>query len=351
MASDYDNYSPEQYDQLIANLGAAFQESSGFERQKLAAQIKDAGAARQNAMSIAKLQASTSIKVAQIGAQTQRYGIDVGRQNILDQLKENARQFDANHALDMERFGLDKQKHAETIREFDVNTGLEQEKIGLQRAGLNLDFAKTATDYLSSPDRYFQAGDYLNMASRAMNGLGNQPYGTWGTSGDTQVAPTPKTQADFAALAGYDLSGTSGAPAAGTPAAAAPAPAPAAAPAADGTPAPAAAPAATPGAAMPQVPGAVPANATANDPRLKALQAMFNAVPPSGDYGLNDDDWAVLNAAKSLMAARRPGTWERMRPGQQALTVSAGRRLGADPNDVIANLQSANLGQGSVRAA
>jgi hypothetical protein len=316
--------SVEQWDKYIATITQAMAASSGFQRMQFEAQVKDAQAARQNAMKIAQLQAETS-----------RYGVDVGRQNLLAQLTENARQFDQNHALDLQKLGLEEkrfgqaqyefgQTFGEGQRQFNVTSGENQRQFnvtaGQNQQRIGLDYAKTATDYLSTPDRFFQAGDYINMGRQALNGQGPQPYGATGS-------PVPKTTDEFAVLAGYTQPGEQ--PYAGGPA----------------------------GSAQ-NGQGAMPgggqgrASDQAPDPRLKALRGVFEAIPPSNEAGVNDNDFAALQAARAIYSTNlKPGTLQRMRPGQLAMNRSAGARLGVYVPDWEQDVARYGVGQGSSRAA
>jgi hypothetical protein len=340
------NVSPEQYDAYIATITKAMAASSGFARTQLQAQINDAKKARQNAMAIAQVQ-----------AEVQRFGITTSRQNLLDQLQENARQFDQNHGLELEKLGLSREQLAENARQFNVTSGNQasqfgqtfgegQRQFGLtfgegqrrfdvttgegrrefditaaqNRQRLGLDYAKTATDYMSTPDRYFQAADYTNMGRQALAGQGPAPYAASGS-------PVAKTTDDFAVLAGYRMPGE------GDPQAYA-----------GGT------------SSFNEAPGGGGANRSTDqgtDPRLKAVRGVFEAIPPSNEYGLNDNDFAALQAAKAIYSSKglKPGTLERMRPGQLAMNRSAGARLGNYVPDWEADYRAYGVGQGSVRAA
>jgi hypothetical protein len=327
----------ESYDQYVGEIQNALQQTSGFERMKLQAQLEDAEKGRANAY-----------KMAQLTAETTRYGIDAQRATAMAQLKENARQFDATHALDMQKFGVA--------------------------------YAGAATEYLSTPDRFFQAADFINMSGRALGrtadgSQGPQPYLANGQ-------PTPKTEADFAALAGYTMPtpGQLGQPVQGS---ASPYPASGGggggatvAPPASGAPttpkaytdtgpaptAPASATEPTPvytgGAPAAGASGVAPVVTAAagqgpgQDARAKALKAMIDAVPPSGVAGLDANDFAVLQAARALYSTNlTPGSLEKMRPGQQAIMGSAGRRLGYDVKDYLADYESAKPWQRQARAA
>lgn len=273
------NITVEQWEQYIAVLTQYWQQSSGFEQRKLEEQIREAERGRQNAWQIAQLQSETS-----------RYGVNVQQQTALAQLKENARQFDQTHKIEMQRLGLD--------------------------------YADKAAQYLSTPDRYFQADDYMDMAGRVMAGKGGpRPYGATGPV-------TAKTEADFAVLSGFgrggggsgmqtNVGGYGGQVRGG-------------------------------GSAVADAPnGAAPV-----DPRTGVLKKMIDAIPPSQSGGMDDNDFAVLTAAKALYSTNlRPGEWERMRPGQQAVTRSAGAKLGIYTPDWEADYKRSLPGQGNVRRA
>jgi hypothetical protein len=335
-----DTNGPQQWDQYIETLTQAMAASSGFERTKLNAQVNDAKKARQNAL-----------QIAQLNAETQRYGYDQSRQNIIDQLKENARQFDQNHDLEFQKLGLSREQLAEGARQFNVTSGNQASQFGqtfgegqrqfnvtsgeqarqfnasneLARANLGLNYAKTATDYLSTPDRHFQAADFTNMAGRALQGLGPQPYGANG-------APTPKTTDDFAVLAGYTMPGEGAASGRGADAGRAEQ--------------------VYAGGSSSFNEGGGSGGQSGTDPRLKAVRAVFDAIPPSNEYGLNDNDYSALMAAKHIYTTNLgPGTLQRMTPGQLAMNRSAGARLGYDVPSWEADYTRYQPGQGSSRAA
>lgn len=271
------NISAQQYDEYIRALTEFWAASSGFERRKLEEQIREAQLARQNAMELAKLQAETS-----------RYGVNMQRQTAIEQLKEEARQFDASHGVELQKLGLDR--------------------------------AKTATEYLSTPDRYFQAGDFMDMSARALGGQGGpRPYGATGPV-------RAKTEADFAVLSGYGGSQATGMQTnvggGGTPRGG--------------------------GSAVADAPNG---GGAATDPRTQVIANMVKAVPPSTGPGMDNNDFAVLQAAQALYSTNlRPGTYEKMRPGQQAMMESAGRRLGIHTPDWKANYERGRVGQGGVRS-
>jgi hypothetical protein len=287
MGDDY--ISPEQYDQYVAAIQKSVDESAGFERLKLQATLDDAKAARNNAYKIAQLQAETS-----------RYGVDATRKTAIESMKENARQFDAEHGLNMQKFGLEQQRF-----------GLEQQQFGL-------DYAKAATSYMSSPDMVWALNDFNQGVTQA--GLRQAP-----TSVASQYragqGPTPKTGEDFAVLAGY-------------------------APAGAGS---------TGAGALTAAGGSVQAQGggtgSQTDPRIKAMRAVADAIPPSPEAGHDDQNWAALRAIESLYFAGTPGTVERLDKTQRATAQSGLARLGYTPEQVEQQRRRALPWQGSVRMA
>lgn len=140
-----------RYDDQIAKIQQTINSANDFERHVAEVKLDDLIKARENAMKIAQLQADTS-----------RYGYDVGRQNALDQLKENARQYDLRHGLDVQQLGLDR--------------------------------ADKVSEWMARDDRWAQAGNFIDMSGRVLAG---QPgAGTYGRA----VQGRPNTEADFAVL-------------------------------------------------------------------------------------------------------------------------------------------------------
>ncbi len=276
---DIDAYLSKQ-DEYIGQLNELMQGSTGLERDKLKAQIDDAQKNR-----------DASYKTAQLVAQTSRYGTDQQRQTALDQLNENARQFNANHGLEMQKLGLD--------------------------------YANTATQYLSTPDKYFQGQNYINMAGRALGRQAPQ-YGT-----NLGGQPTPKTMGDFAVLAGY------------------PQPSTAATSGASG------------GSATPTGNGMTTTNSTGTpaiqqDPRVNAITGLIKALPPSEEMGYNPNDYAVLNAVHSLYSSGNrlaPGTLKTMSPENKAITESGIARLGGDAKSWEGQLAFQDPGNRAASAA
>lgn len=258
------------YDANINRLTQVWQQSSGIQRQQIEAQIEDMKRGRDNAMEIAKLQNDT-----------QRYGYDQQRQNQIEQLKENQRQFDATHALELQRYGLD------------------VEKLGLSRA-------QTATDYLSTTDRFAQAADFLNLSGRVMAGQA-------GVGAGSGIAPQMKTMSDYETL---EAGGTPGRQA----------------------------------SAM-QVAGGPGAGA---DARIKALKTVMDANPPSGGLGYDDNDHAVLNVARAIYGLNLTPQQQasiNASPDNKAILGSEIRRLGGSPDEWWAKQRRGLPSQQSARLA
>jgi hypothetical protein len=138
----------EAYDKYIATLTRAWEESSGLQRRQIESQIEDAKKGRENAMAI-----------AQLNAQTSRYGTDVQAQTRMAELRQNQAQFDQTHGLDV---------------------------------------AKAYTAYSQTPDMMFARNDFVNALGRTNAGLGVKPMSTGGAQ------PHAKTWEDFAALQGFN---------------------------------------------------------------------------------------------------------------------------------------------------
>jgi hypothetical protein len=157
---DYEpRYGAQDYDAEIGHIQQQLQEAAGsddeYRNRALQAQMKSAQEARANAMKIAQLQASTS-----------RYGIDAQSATAMRALKENARQFDAQHGLDI---------------------------------------AKAYTAFASTPDLMFARNDFMSAMGRVGQGLTPQPAIT------QSPGPQAKTWQDFSALAQYNGSQVPGA--------------------------------------------------------------------------------------------------------------------------------------------
>lgn len=252
-----------RWDAYAKAVGDAYTASSGFEREKLARQYEEAQKGRDQAAQLANLTAQTS-----------RYGADLQRQSQIDQLKQSQRQFDATHALDVQRLGLDR--------------------------------AKTATDYLSTPDRYAQASRYLNLSSRVLAG---QPgVGSY----DPSVA-RPKTEADFAVLQ------------------------------AGGNPDRQVDPS-----------QAAAGGGSGADARVRAIQGLLKASPPSTGAGLDNNDYAVLQATKHIMSLNLTPQQQAQinaSPEYKAMLGSEARSQGQNPDEWWQSQQRSLPGQRSARLA
>lgn len=289
-SSNYDTVQGAQqqvaaYDKYIADLKAALAASEGsndkWRRDQLEAQMQDAQKARDNAYKIAQLQSETT-----------RYGYDQQRQTAIDQLKENQRQYDSTHALDLKKYGLE--------------------------------VAKAYTQYASTPDQVFALNDFKSALNRTGQGQAAQNVLT-----SEAGTPHAKTWQDFAALSGYDdlssvSSGTTSSGSGGTTYSAS----------------------STGGGADSG------GNATTStDQRQTAINAVTKAMPASDTEGHDEQDWAALNAIKSLYFARKPGTVAALGAQRQKTALAGLSRLGYDSAQVQEDYDRSLPGQQSVRAA
>lgn len=273
----------QQWQAYVQQLQQALAASSGFERWKIEQELRNAEKGRDNAYKIAQLQAKTS-----------RYGVDQQTRVALEQLKENARQFDATHGLEMQRFGLD--------------------------------VAEAYTKYASTPDMRWSAADFDSAVQRVGLGQGPAPISTHADR------PVPKTWESFDALRSYRSNP----------------------PAGYGMGPGASVPNATTDSMRTTNPvGGAPADANGDgipDPRHKAIRAVADALPPSAGTGTDGQDWAALRAIESLYMAGRPGSLERLGPARRKIAQAGMARLGYDPNLAEEEYQRGLPGQTSVRS-
>lgn len=235
-------------------------------------------------------------------------------QNAFNKLQLERQREDAEKALanamniaklqaETSRYGTDQQTRVALAR-------MQQDDAQFQ-ANHGLNIAKAYTEYASTPDRLFMLNDLTEGLNRVGQGLGVQPYGSNGT-------PQPKTWESFAALSGF---GNMPAVQAG-------------------------------GGGMPSGGGGNQAAAGGGgDPRQKAEMAILKAIPPSDGYGNSRDDFAALAAIENVRRASKPGSYERLRPGQQAAFRGGLSRLGLYAPDVIEDMRRSGIGQGSARQA
>lgn len=255
----------------VQGIMQQFQEAAGnddeYRMKALEGQLKSAEAARQNAMKIAQLQASTS-----------RYGIDAQSATAMRALKENARQFDAQHGLEI---------------------------------------AKAYTAFASTPDLMFARNDFVDAMGRVGQGLSPQASIT------RNPGPVAKTYEDFSALAQYNGSQVPGASSDGGG-----------------------------GGGSSQPAAASGGGGEAKDPRIAAANAIVKALPPSDNQGHDGQDWAAINAMRSLYSSGRPGIEARLGASRTKTGLAAIARAGFDPNLVHEEYTRALPGQGSpIRAA
>lgn len=264
-------YTPAQIEAYLESLNTqqqAYIDANGQVNRRLDAQIQDA-----------KDALAQSKELAYLSDRTQRYGVDVASRDRIAALNENMRQFDANHGLE---------------------------------------YAKAATDYLSSPDRFAQATDFIDMAGRAEQGLGPRPYGT-----DTTF--TPKTEDDFKVLSNYGQSYGSGDPSQYSTSG---------------------------GGGSGGGSDSGGGSGGGQDPRVKVLHTMMKHMPPSEGDGMTGNDYKVMQAAQSLYSTNlKPGVWQKMRPDQKAIYGSYIKRSGRSLNDYASQQTRQAIGQGSSNRA
>lgn len=273
-----------RWDQEVERVRQALAQSAGWDREKKTLELADAEKGRANAW-----------KIAELSAQTSRYGTDRNAEVQLAQLKETQRQFDQNHGLEMQKFGLEEKKY-----------------------GLNV--ADSYANYAQTADQAFAMNDFKDAMGRVGQGLSPSMVGSNGAT------PHAKTWEDFAALSGFSsLPVVQQGQAANQPFAEGP-------------------------AGMAQQGGAG-AGAGSADPRIKAMKAVADAMPPSDSVGHDEQDWAGLDAIKNLWFARKPGQVERLGQARRQIGMAGLKRLGFDPNLVEQDRIRAGVGQGSVSSA
>lgn len=142
-----------RWDIYTKAISDAYAASSGWTRTQLEAQMDDAKKGRENAYKIAELSANTS-----------RYGTDRNYDVQMAQLRQNQVQFEQNHGLEM---------------------------------------AKAYTQYASTPDQVFAMNDFKSALGRVGQGFSPAPMAEQGS-------PKAKTYEDFAALTNYKSGGGGG---------------------------------------------------------------------------------------------------------------------------------------------
>ena len=198
----------------------------------------------------------------------------------------------------------------------------------IQTKQFNLSRAQAQAQFLSGPDMMFMGQDFGNALQRAGLGVGPAPLVSFGS-------PRPRTVADFEASENGTWNGANS----GTPIGGAAAyPTLGSGPAGDAQQAAASR-------------GSSGGGTAQTDPRLTAVKAITNAIPPSTGGGTDANDQAALAAVESIYRASLPGTLNRMRPGEQKAFAAGLSRLGFYAPDVIAEMNRAAPGQGSPRRA
>ena len=82
---------------------------------------------------------------------------------------------------------------------------------------------------------------------------------------------------------------------------------------------------------------------------MTAANAVMKALPPSEGMGNDDQDWAALNAIRSLYFGAKPGEVEKLGQERQKIARGGLARLGYNPRLVEEERARSLPGQGSVR--
>lgn len=195
---------------------------------------------------------------------------------------------------------------------------IETKKFELSRAD-------SLAKFNSGPDMMFMRNDFMGALQRAGLGAGPAPLSAAG-------APRMRTVADFNAAENGTWNGANSGPSVGGP------------------------------GAYPTLTRSAPADAGGGaaasgggagqtDPRLTAANAVMKAIRPSETGGTDENDMAALAAIENIYRAAKPGTLQRMRPGQREAFSAGLSRLGFYAPDAIADMQRAGVGQGNARRA
>jgi hypothetical protein len=186
------------------------------------------------------------------------------------------------------RYGIDAQS-ATALREL-------QEKQRQFDADHGLDIAKAYTAFSATPDMMFARNDFMSAMGRVGQGLSPAPY-------TAQGQPHAKSWEDFSSIAQYNGStvpgGSSGGGGGGGQAAAE------------------------------SAAGGGGTAASASDPRVSAASAIMKAAPPSESAGADDNDYAALNAIRSMYEAAHPGM-QRLGAPRLKIAQAGMARLGYD---------------------
>lgn len=235
----------------------------------------------------------------------------------VQQLRQAGRHHEAEMKLREGDLALSRERLAVETEIKRAELGLEQQRFGLEQEDFGLRRAEAIAKYQQGPDTLFVAKDLRNALERVGAGLGPGPYGA-GTE------PTARTPADFEGLmaggtgAGGSMRGSGQMTAGG------------------------------------QVAGPGPSGeAAAPDPRVKAATGVIKALGFNDDDGIDESTAAALAAVQNIARARKPGTSQRLasRPGLQAGFMAGASKAGYYAPDLMAEIESWNPGQGSVRSA
>jgi hypothetical protein len=325
----------------------------------------------ENQYSLGKAQLSNALKIAQMDSKDKRYGIETQRDIAREQIAQARLEMEkiGIPRVEIERFVAEKNyeiaqielalkrevAEAELTGMFEGNPTLAAKKmeqeLGLAEGALtgvyqgqrtlagqqqDLEVAKFGQQLASTPDTYYQSRRFAANDLPRLMGFSNQ------FAPQDMGSPTPGV-ARMGEMLGYN------AYAAGQPAA---------------TPYGGAAPTgAMPVSASPVTAGgADPAAQQAttgtpqDDARVKQLQAIAKAVPPSPYDGLDDQDASTLRLMESIYKkggqAIAGGELERLKAsGRIGFLNSAGTLLGYDPKELESQYQMYRPSQGQSNLA
>lgn len=197
-----DYVTPEQYAQALQQAKDFLRYQAGgatpFERQVQQEKIADLEKGYAN-----------SLKIAQLQGDNQRYGVDQSRQTALDQLKQNDRQFAANHDLavrnaDVSEAQLISSQRSEPNRLFqtmDLEQALGTIRNGGRAQTMPMSTGVAAVDGLST--------DYKQNPYLAGGGTGSSGGGSVSAS-STPTATDPRLTAANAVMKALPPSATQG---------------------------------------------------------------------------------------------------------------------------------------------
>lgn len=251
------------------------------------------------------------IYLASLEQQQAAYTASSGYQNRALQAQIDNAKRQRRTAIKTAEIAADSSRYATDTQRETAERQLAQQAAHFQQTH-GLEVAKAYTQFASTPDMMWARNDFVGALDRVGQGLG--PQSVW-----SQAPPRAKTWQDFAALSGYG----------GNPAVAA----------------------GQGGAQMSMDGGAGGGAGGGTDARLKAMQAVGKAIPPSDTPGADNQDWAAINAIANLYAAGRPRDVAALGPQRRKIAQAGLARAGYDPALVEEEYRRGLPNRGNSRAA